>query len=208
MADKANKGFWDKTARLYAPFQERGNRALYDELAAKIGPHIPAGARVLEIACGSGQLTLPLASKAGLWEATDFSEKMVLQTAKRAKKAGCPATVSVQDATALTYPDNSWDMAVAANVLHIMPNPDEALAEMARVLKPGGLLIAACFVYEEDFDPKKMAPLEKIGFKTFYKWTSETFVQYVEAHRFDVEESVVLPGAGLDECLLFCRPRA
>lgn len=203
MADWTNKAFWDRMARLYAPFQEWGNRNLYQQLSRTIIDGVSRDAVVLELACGSGQLTLPLCDLFAQWEATDYSEKMVDQAKKRAR--GLSAMFSVQDATDLSYPDASWDVVVAANMLHVMPRPDEALAEIKRVLKPDGTFVAATFVYENAYDFKKMKPLEKLGFKTYFKWTSEDFIAYVETHGFSVETSVLLSGKSLSESVLFCR---
>jgi len=206
MKDTTNKKFWDRMAFLYAPFQERGNRALYQNLCKRIADGLPAQSDVLELACGSGQLSLPLCQQFRKWEATDYSANMVAQAKRRAR--GLPVTFAVQDATALTYSDASWDAVVAANMLHIMPDPAAALAEIRRVLKPGGTLVAATFVYDEHFDPKKMAPLERLGFKTYYKWTASEFAQYVHAHGFEIRVNDLLPGNGLSECLFFCEVSA
>ena len=56
---------------------------------------------------------------------------------------------SVQDATKLTYNSEEFDVVVIANALHIMPEPNKALAEIHRVLKPNGILFAPTFVYEK-----------------------------------------------------------
>lgn len=66
-----------------------------------------------------------------------------------------------------------FDVVLIANALHIMPQPDEALKEIRRVLKPNGILIAPTFVYEGEINKVRLLVMEKIGFKTFYQWTSK-----------------------------------
>ena len=50
------------------------------------------------------------------------------------------------DATALPYADDSFDAVLIANALHVMPEPEKALREIDRVLRPGGILIAPNFM--------------------------------------------------------------
>ena len=139
-----NKAFWQRIAKLYAPFM-KGSDRLYAAICDRIRAGLKRDMNILELACGSGQLSLRLSTHVQLWEATDFSENMI----REAKKKSCSGRLhfSVQDATNLPYADSSFDAVVIANALHIMPNPERALSEIRRVLKPGGLLYAPTFVH-------------------------------------------------------------
>ena len=152
-------------------------------------------ARVLELACGSGQLTLPLHRLAGYWEATDFSEPMAAETARR-----CPGVkTAVQDATALTYPDGSFNRVILANALHIMPEPAKALAEIRRVLTEDGILLAPTFVYEGKVNRLRMKLTSLVGFRTYAHWTLTELGEFLEGQGFRVLESRLLPGSPLPE---------
>ncbi|MCM1518017.1 MAG: hypothetical protein NC117_05185 [Pseudoflavonifractor sp.] len=72
----SNKKFWDKTARLYALVHENINRRYYKTLTRLITSLFKLSHIVLEIGCGSGQLTRPLSPLAAKWIATDFSDKI------------------------------------------------------------------------------------------------------------------------------------
>lgn len=85
------------------------------------------------------------AGRVRLWEATDFSENMIVEARKKPRSSRLH--FSVQDATALLYAPDSFDAVVISNALHIMPHPELALAEIKRVLKPGGILYAPTFVH-------------------------------------------------------------
>ena len=63
----------------------------------------------------------------------------------KAKAHSARLYFSVQDATKLPYTLETFDAVVISNALHIMPEPEKALAEIRRVLKPGGILIAPTF---------------------------------------------------------------
>ena len=56
MIDKSNKKFWDKFAKLYAPFMEK-DKGVYDKVCEYIRPHLNKDMEVLELACGSGHWT-------------------------------------------------------------------------------------------------------------------------------------------------------
>lgn len=85
---------------------------------------------VLELACGTGQLSYPLSGRVRLWEATDFSEAMIAEAKKN--NTFRRLHFSVQDATALPYAPESFDAVVISNALHIMPHPEKALSEIRR----------------------------------------------------------------------------
>ena len=59
MIDKSNKKFWDKFAKLYAPFMKK-DKGVYDKVCEYIRPHLNKDMEVLELACGSGQLSFSL----------------------------------------------------------------------------------------------------------------------------------------------------
>lgn len=205
MRDNSNIKFWERVARLYTPLQEKGNRELYQALCEKISPLFKKEQKVLELACGTGQLTLALADRAGCWTATDFSGNMVSEAGKR-QSAGHVA-YEVQDATALTYEDGVFDVVLIANALHIMPDPDKALEEIKRVLKPEGILIAPTFVYDGKVSKGRLWVMEKAGFKTFHKWKAKEYVVFLEDRGFQVKKKALIHGKMLPECVAVCQKK-
>lgn len=198
-----NKKFWENVAKWYTPMQERKNAKLYQKLCEVISKSLDKNMQVLELACGTGQLTLPLCKKVAAWEATDFSVKMIEKA--KARASNLPVTFTVQDATNLPYEDERFDTVVIANALHIMPNPDKALSEIRRVLKKGGLLIAPTFVYDGKVNKIRIWLMERIGFHTFHKWKSNEYVEFVSKKGFDIIDSYVIVGDMLPECILICK---
>ena len=198
-----NKKFWEKAAKLYTPMHERRNTQLYRELCKIISKSLDKDMQVLELACGTGQLTFPLCKKVAGWEATDFSEKMIEQA--KARASDLPVTFTVQDATNLPYEDGKFDTVVIANALHIMPNPKKALTEIRRVLKIGGLLIAPTFVYDGRINKIRIWLMELIGFHTFHKWKPDEYVEFVCKQGFDIIASSVIAGEMLPVCILICK---
>ena len=74
MSDKSNKKFWDKFAKLYAPFMKK-DKGVYDKVCGYINPYLSKDMNVLELACGSGQLSFNLSKYTKSWIATDFLNK-------------------------------------------------------------------------------------------------------------------------------------
>lgn len=187
--------FWNRAARLYAPLQERKGKALYEALAARCRPFI-SGKSVLEVGCGTGQLTLPLCGLSRCWEATDVSAEMIRWAEKR---GDCQARFSVADAGALPFEKEKFDVAVMANVLHIMPEPEAALAELRRVLQPDGVLLVPTFVYEGRVHRLRLWLLARAGFVTYHRWTLAEAAAFVEAAGFSVVETALMAGEPLPE---------
>jgi ubiquinone/menaquinone biosynthesis C-methylase UbiE len=102
-----------------------------------------SNARVLEIGCGAGHLTIALAERPFHIEAVDASEAMVDITARRVEEAGLGAdvNVAVADVHKLPFESNDLDLVVAVGVIPWLHSPAHAVQEMARVLRPGGQLI-------------------------------------------------------------------
>ncbi len=202
--DKSNKRFWERFAFIYTGFMKK-NAMVYDELCRRIRKHLSHTDSVLELACGTGQLTYRLAGDVKLWTATDFSPKMVEEAKKQGK--GANIEFNVADATALRYKDESFDVVVIANALHIMPEPDQALAEICRVLKQGGLLIAPTFVYDGNYNKVLIWMMEKVGFHTFHKWKAGELKDFVASHGFILQSGEVVKAKPLTECIIIGRKK-
>lgn len=204
--DNTNKGFWERFAKMYAPFMARNDIA-YDTICESLDKYMDDSKKVLELACGTGQITFRIAEKCDTWEATDYSEKMVNEARRRSLEMGKQNNISfqVQDATNLTYENDTFDVVVIANALHIMPEPDLALAEIYRVLKTDGMLFAPTFVYEKGYSRLTIWLMEKLGLKTYHKWRQKEFMEYVNSRGFLVEESFLVKGKPVPECILIAR---
>jgi len=100
-------------------------------------------ARVLEIGCGAGHLTLELARCGLRVEAVDASQAMVESTAAQAAEEGLSQLVSARlaDVHALPFESGDFDLVIAVGLIPWLHSPDEAIQEMARVLRPAGQLI-------------------------------------------------------------------
>ena len=178
MIDKSNKKFWDKFAKLYAPFMKK-DKEVYDKVCEYISPHLNKDMNVLELACGSGQLSFNLSKYTKSWLGTDFSEQMILEAKKRGEYKNL--IFEIADATSLSFENEKFDCVLIANALHIMPKPDEAMKEIYRVLKPNGTLFAPTFLWKEGKQRKIITRLMSIlGFKMYQEWNKKEFEDFIK----------------------------
>lgn len=98
------------------------------------------GARVLDVACGTGNLAIPLARLGCMVTGVDIAPNLLVQARERAAADGLNLTFDEGDAEALPYADQSFDAVVSIFGAMFAPRPELVASEAARVLKPGGLL--------------------------------------------------------------------
>jgi SAM-dependent methyltransferase len=102
------------------------------------------GGRMLDIGCGSGRLLFDLRQLGFQVFGVDYSSSMVAASRALFRGRGAkPAPLAVEDIERLAFRDGSFDMVVAAAVIEYLFTDDNAIAEIHRVLKPGGAMIIA-----------------------------------------------------------------
>ncbi len=187
---REHKNFWDRNAGRYDRFM-RKDRAAYDEMYELIRP-VVRHKTVLELATGTGLIAKHIVNAAAHIEATDASAEMILE-AKRDNRSA-KLHFSVQDMFRLPYANQSFNVVIVSNALHIVPQPEKALAEIRRVLKGDGVLIAPTFTHADNsFSGKANAFFMKLaGFPLHSRWTSEEYLRFLRQNGWTVQKSVVL----------------
>ena len=184
------KTFWDRNAGLYDSFMRR-DTAAYEQMYALIRP-VVRHKTVLELATGTGLIARHIVSEADHIEATDASPEMIAQ----ARRDGTSAKLhfSVQDMFHLPYADASFDVIIVANALHIVPQPELALREIGRVLKPGGVLIAPTFSHAGNTLRGRIKAffMKLAGFPLHSRWSSEAYLDFLRSCGWQVRKSTVL----------------
>lgn len=159
----------------------------------------------LEVAVGTG-LNLPHYPSGVRLVGAEWSEPMLAVARRRARQLGLSPDLRVADARDLPWPDASFDTVVSTFALCSIPDPDRALREMTRVLRPGGLLLLADHI-ESSVWPLRMVQ-RAVDLVTVplqgERWAHRPLRQ-VQALGYTVEE-VVREHLGLIERLAARRP--
>lgn len=139
---RRSRAFFDARASAYDQSTHMGIRP---ELLASILEHLASFPRpdsILDIGCGTGALLLELKSRleVGVMAGLDLSDKM-LELARQ--KLGTSVDLRLGDSEALPWEANCFDLVCCTLAFHHYPQPEQAIAEMRRVLKPGGNLLLA-----------------------------------------------------------------
>ena len=137
--------FWDKISPLYDLFEKIYNGKVYSGTGAKVAEFIEQNDMVLECACGTGAISVSIAPKCRRLIATDFSAGMLRKAARKCRKFE-NVVFRKADITHLKCKDGRFDKVVAGNVIHLLPNPEQALHELERVVKPGGKIIIPTYI--------------------------------------------------------------
>lgn len=170
---------WRESGNPYHRYKsERDRQLVLDSLQLRDGD------RVLEVGCGYGWISEALWHAAKIeWLGVDRSEEMLRHL--QAASSGRMARASVADACRLPFPDGQFDKVVCTGVLMHVANDLDAVRELIRVLRPGGLLVCSFNNALSPFSlPVRLWNLPKRGF--------------VQKYRFPRFLRRILSGAGVD----------
>ncbi|NMF56014.1 class I SAM-dependent methyltransferase [Collinsella sp. KGMB02528] len=182
--------FWDKNAGRYDLFM-RKDAAAYAQLYGLLRPAVRRKT-ALELATGTGLIAKNIVSSADHIEATDASAEMIAEA--RRDNRSTKLHFSVQDMFHLPYADESFDVIIVANALHIVPEPQNALSEIRRVLRNDGVLVAPTFTHADNsfFGRVKAFAMKLAGFPLHSRWTSEEYLAFLRENGWTVQKSTVL----------------
>jgi len=160
------------------------------------------GGRVLEVGVGTG-ISLPQYASHLRIFGTDISEAMLRKAKRRVADLRLKNVegLAVMDAEKLEFPDNSFDVVMAQYVVTAVPNPEKALDEFARVLRPGGELIILTRVSADAgvrrFIEQRLQPVVRpLGFRTAeFAWSR--YAQWLAGARgMELVERRLVPPLG------------
>ncbi len=170
--------FWDRFAGLY-DIGQSVNGKVQGEMAALAGRLVPEGAKVLDTAAGTGVLTLAVAKRAAEVVCTDMSLPMLEQARAKAERGGFTnIRFEARNIFHLDDEDETYDVTMAGNVLHLLNDPQGAVKELARVTKCGGLMILPTYTNIRDSLAIKL--YKKLGFRQEQNFTPSSYKAMLE----------------------------
>lgn len=195
VTEDPGRAYWERHAKRY----DKSTRFLSRPVPRMLALAVEAArgkARVLEVAAGTGLITTAIAPVVGELIATDYASEMVKQLEARVRDAGLRNVTSEQaDLYGLRFADGSFDAVFAANVLHLVPDLERALASLRRVLKPGGMLIAPTYLHQETFAASVLSRVFALtGFPGHRRFTLATLRTAIHEAGFEISLGQVVSG--------------
>lgn len=189
--------FWEKKAAQY----DRVATGLFGRPLPRVLELLASGVSgahtVLEVAAGTGLMTAAIAPRVRRVVAADYADNMLAILQDRMKTAGISNVEPVhRDIYALGYAADSFDVVVAGNVLHLVPDLEKALDALCHVLRPGGKLIAPTFVHGETRLSRLVSRLmvTLLGQPVHRRFTTASLRQALERRGLQVSRQETIPG--------------
>jgi len=187
--------YWNRYAKNYDRSMLVFGRPLAEmaELAANA---VKGARRVLEVGAGTGLVTMALAAAVQHVVATDYAERMLTVLQRRIRDAGVVnVTLQRADLSALPFEAHSFDAVVCANVLHLLPDLELALAAVRKVLKPGASFVAPTYCHGDTRLARAVSRVLAVtGFPVQQRFTFDGLRHSLEAGGLQVTRCVLLPG--------------
>lgn len=187
--------YWDKVAHNYDNHMQRSKGA-YEKLIKLTRNEIDKSQTLLDIGTGTGAIPILLADYVDKIFATDYSEEMINIANKKIKDFKINnITFQVQDCYNLNFSDEMFDVVFAANILHLLDNPEEFLKSIKRLLKESGKLIIPTFMHNENIKTRMISKIMKFkGHPINTKFDSKSMVDFIKNCGYEVEKHILLPG--------------
>jgi len=185
--------FWDKFANRYDSFIAFVFGTTYKTILKHIEADIHNSQVLLEIGTGTGIIPFSIHQKVDSIMATDISPKMIRVANQKLTVSGIKnIDFLVQDSYQLNFPDNTFDVVIASNLLHLLFEPEKAILEARRVLKEGGIFISPTFCIGES---KKRTVIANFvgfvsGFKIINKWSKKELENILNNSGFMIVKSI------------------
>ncbi|MEQ9520063.1 MAG: class I SAM-dependent methyltransferase [Parvibaculum sp.] len=139
----ARTWFWDRFAKIYSR-QKIGDDSAYQKKLEITRQYVTADMSVFEFGCGTGSTAILHAPYVRHIHATDCSNNMLAIGRERARAAGVSnITFEQGDIEAMHFEGNTYDAVLGLNILHLLEDRDAALAQVFKMLKPGGHFISS-----------------------------------------------------------------
>ena len=148
--EKNNRCYWTKRAPSYSQVNQEElataqrqvwSRTLDERIQSRFPHRSREEIRVLDVGTGPGFFAILLTELGYHVTAVDYTPAMLDEARENAGALGQRMAFYIMDAQRLTFPDHSFDVIVSRNLTWNLPQPQQAYAQWARVLRPGGLLL-------------------------------------------------------------------
>ncbi|QEK11422.1 class I SAM-dependent methyltransferase [Crassaminicella thermophila] len=210
---KKEKKFWEKIANKYDNQTGIKDRVMYKDLIEKIKNELNGQENVLEVACGTGIIALEIAKFSKKVIGIDISEKMIqIANSKLQKEEIYNVEFKIGDGYNINFKNNSFDIVLLCNVLHVVKDPTKLLKEAKRVLKDEGVIITSTDCYgKKDTLKAKFQYIftiiaNKIRIIPYLSWFREKdIINLIEECGFKIVDKAQFKYMGITGCYVKAR---
>lgn len=183
--------FWDKMAARYEK-SSVSDEAAYQRKLAETQSFFRSNMRVAEFGCGTGTTAIHHAPQVQHIDAIDISQNMIEIGREKARNAGVDNITFTRGTLAeFNAEDASFDAVLGLSVIHLLPDRDDVIAEVVRILKPGGIFVSSTACLGDSYIRliKLVAPLGKmLGFMPdFFVLSQADLIAEITGAGFEIE---------------------
>ena len=173
--------YWNNDAANYDNRAKKSYKA-YQNIIRKIKNEVTTEMNVLDIGTGTGEIPISIYKDVKSIEAIDFSQEMIKIAKNKAENRGIEnIKFLVQDSNDLNYKDNSFDVIIIINLLHIVPKPENVINEAKRLIKKDGTIIISTFLHNENIKSRIISYIMKRkGHPIVTKFDSKSICKFIE----------------------------
>jgi phosphatidylethanolamine/phosphatidyl-N-methylethanolamine N-methyltransferase len=189
--------FWDSFAKQYDSNRKKpGTNEAYEFLFRMFRKDVAGAQNLLEAATGTGLISLNICDLVSTITAMDLSPEMLKIAKRKAISQGVQnIDFQIGDICEITFPDYQFDVIIASNVLHLLFEPDAAIQELKRVLKPGGKIIVPTYCHGENLKSHLFSRcMNLIGFRARSRWSISSFEEFIEKNGFEISKKEKIEG--------------
>lgn len=203
------ESLWKVTAQGYDEWIARDFQDQYKVNWDILSKYIEPGLRVLDVGCGPGDLSIRVADRCQEVWGVDLTPEMIEIAEKKVECGAANIFFHQADACELPFDDFCFDTVMTVNALQTMDEPDRAVTEMSRVLKPGGELLLITYCYGESSPMDNQSLLNWVAkFGGQAVWHSFTLPHLENLLRFNGFEIIEAERIWEDPVVAFLRARS
>ncbi|WP_028263827.1 class I SAM-dependent methyltransferase [Atopobium fossor] len=186
--------FWNNVSPIYDLFENLYNKKVYVDTGKRVAELITNTDDVLECACGTGAITVYVAPRCKSLIATDYAEGMLKRASQKCAHFN-NVTFQKADITHTGFKDASFDKVIAGNIIHLLPEPEKVLAELERVVRPGGKLIIPTYINKSKKSSSVAAHfIKRLGANFQNQFDLNSYKQFFSKLGYEDVEYIVVDG--------------
>ena len=199
MDNRQNKErrFWDRFANIYDSFIKVIFTGTYKAILDNLDSDLNSTCNVLDIGTGTGIIPFYIGPKVLSVTGIDISPEMIRIAVQKQEDMNIKnIDFQVQDSYKLNFPDKSFDIVIASNLLHLLFEPDKPINEVKRVLKDNGTFIAPTICAGENTRSRIIAAITGAlsGFRVVNKWSISEFKTMLTNSGLSINKIVIANG--------------